>query len=108
MAAKASHEAKGPATRLQWLSSEFNLLADIASPVAKGRMPIVLAEIYQQAFSLPDGFKGRNRKHLETVGRKVSSLPADHPVVAIQREFLGKCEELGADQRKDCIEVLQI
>ncbi len=67
----AKESAKGNATKLQWLVNDLLLNAKLA-PNQTFTINKLLREYYDLAFSLPDGFKGRNARRF---ARLMENLP---------------------------------
>jgi thiol-disulfide isomerase/thioredoxin len=99
--AKARESAQGNATRLQWVVADLLLNAKVPGPNQARRVATLLSSYYDLAFTLPDGFAGRNAVRARTVARKATewTWPEVQAVVSRNRE---RCQARHPDRANDC------
>ncbi|MFK7826279.1 MAG: thioredoxin family protein [Oligoflexales bacterium] len=99
--AKARESAKGNATKIQWTVSDL-LLTIKLQPSNIGQIEKLLEEYYGLAFSLTDGFLGRNQVRANKVLRGIKSLPSNEKISAISLKNQKKCSQLKAKNSESC------
>ena len=108
---QAFDKSEGPATRLQWGSSYFNALVDLA-PADAARIEKVAAQLFTEAALDKGAFHERSARSLQRVGKKLTSWNADGQHAAtvkrLQDQLDRVCAKVDAadGQRATCAGVL--
>jgi protein disulfide-isomerase len=100
--AKARKSARGPASRIQWIVNDIALNARADDPAQRAYLLGVLAEYYELATTLPDGFLGRNGARATQVAEALGARWSDPEIAALRARFRPRCEALGEAARSAC------
>jgi protein disulfide-isomerase len=91
----ASRSARGPATRIQWLSSHVVRLTRLGSgPEMERELTAALDELFQVVEADPGGFSGRNAVRLGKVADSLQALRERPAVRATLARHAGQCAGL--------------
>jgi protein disulfide-isomerase len=99
---KARESATGKASRLQWIANDALFHAKIASPGDHGHLLGLAREFYEAAFSLGDGFRGRNRDRAEAVRAALAPFRRESAFVELFERLAARCASLPAEERDAC------
>lgn len=98
----ARESAKGRATKLQWLVSDLAMVAKSKSNDRDAQLGRLAKEYYEMAFSLTDGFAGRNASTAKKVARNLADHRQAAPVRKVVETFAPQCQGLSAEGRAVC------
>lgn len=93
---KARKSAKGKATRLQWIANDLLLNMKLNSKGQTAHILPLIQEFYDLAFSLPDGFSGRNLLRVQNLAKSIRPLLAEDRIKKTLEEYGKVC----ADSKK--------
>ncbi|TKD10312.1 thioredoxin family protein [Polyangium fumosum] len=99
---KAREGAGGRATRLQWITNDIVFHAQLEGPPPRAYLVAQAEAFYELAFSLPDGFQGRNRTRAEQVASALAVLKDDPDSVKLVSRLHERCSSLPADAAERC------
>ncbi|MDI1449976.1 thioredoxin family protein [Polyangium sp. 6x1] len=99
---KAREGAGGRATRLQWIANDILFHAKLEGPPPRAYLLAQAEAFYELAFSLPDGFQGRNRTRAEQVRSALAALESDPDFVKLVSRLRDRCASLPADAADRC------
>ncbi|MDC3957447.1 thioredoxin family protein [Polyangium jinanense] len=103
---KAREGAGGRATRLQWITNDILFHAALEGPPPRAYLLAQAEAFYELAFSLPDGFQGRNRTRAEQVKAALAALKDDPEFAKLVMRLRDRCSSLpanGAERCRDCL-----
>jgi hypothetical protein len=89
---KARGLAKGRATKLQWIVSDLQANAK-AQPIKESHLAQLTKGYYSLAFSLEDGFSGRNATRAGFVAEALKSYNKEGPVAKVLASYARACRE---------------
>jgi len=90
---KAAREsAKGPATRIQWISNDLLRTARLAAPNQDERLAALVKLYYDTALALPDGFKGRNAARARRVAAQLKPWLAKPDFRRLVDDYAKRCQ----------------
>ena len=110
--AKAWDQSTGPATRVQWGTSYFTALVDLA-PKDAARIEKAAAKLLMEATQDPGAFQGRSVRGLKRVSDKLLAWNKDGQHAAVMRRLQGQmnavCPRVDAadGQRATCSGLLK-
>lgn len=100
---RARKSAEGRATRLQWVVSDIGMTARLDEDTQNKRLRELFRELYDVAFSLRDGFMGRNYRYLEKAQAVVKEKAKKDPtLVAAALYFKPDCQKLVGKSQTRC------
>ncbi len=97
----AKESARGNATRLQWITSDLLLNMQLA-PDNSFKINKLLREYYDLAFSLKDGFKGRNARRAEQVKLATQAYSRKKDLAQTMQFYVKRCPSSPAEAHKTC------
>lgn len=98
----AKNSAKGSATKLQWIVNDLLLNARLA-PHQTFAINKLLREYYDLAFSLPDGFRGRNARRFARVMETIPKLTKqDAAINGTLRFYKQRCSLSKGSVKESC------
>jgi len=97
---KARETATGSASRLQWITNDLLFQAKIGKTE---ELPAIAKTFYDLAFSLPDGFRGRNRTRAEQVRAALSPARKAPALLKLLSSYRVRCSSLPARDRDVCV-----
>jgi len=98
---KAREGAAGRATRLQWITNDILFHAKLEPP-PRGYLLGLAGEFYELAFSLGDGFYGRNRTRADQVRGALEVLGRDPEYDKLLARLAERCASLPSADRGAC------
>ena len=101
--AKARESARGKATKIQWTVNDLLLTIDL-QPTNIVKIEKLLKDYYELAFSLNDGFLGRNKLRASKVLRAIKSLPASEKLKGALVNNSKSCKTLNDKNALNCQE----
>jgi len=99
---KAREGAAGRASRLQWIANDVLLNAKLEGPSQRVYVLALVGEFYEVAFSLADGFRGRNRTRAEQVFAAIGPFRAEPAFAEALSKLAGRCASLPEQDRDAC------
>ena len=99
---KAREGAGGRATRLQWIANDILFQAKLEGPLPRVYLVAQAEAFYELAFSLGDGFHGRNRIRADQVKSALAVLGDDPAYAALVTRLRDRCEKLPDATRASC------
>ncbi|MDI1480720.1 thioredoxin family protein [Polyangium sp. y55x31] len=99
---KACEGAGGRATRLQWITNDILFHAELEGPPPRAYLLAQAEAFYELAFSLPDGFQGRNRTRAEQVKSALAALKDDPEFAKLVSRLRDRCASLPGDGAERC------
>lgn len=91
--AKARKSAKGRASKLQWIQADVAMTAGIKNRRQVPRLATLLADFYDTASSLDDGFQGRNARTAAKVADSIRPFLDQNPIKKIVSKAAKRCYE---------------
>lgn len=99
---EARKSAQGRATKLQWLVSDLAMVAKTKSANQEKQLGQLAKEYYELAFSLTDGFAGRNASAAKKVAKNLKDHKNSVEVAALVKAYVKQCAQLGEPGRQAC------
>lgn len=99
---KARRTAQGRASRLQWMANDFVLHAKVNPSENSAYLIALLEEYYSLAFSLGDGFMGRNQTRAEQIKTALAALSGPKDLLQLRRRFREQCHNLKGENQNNC------
>jgi len=97
----AKESAKGNATRLQWITNDLLLNLRLA-PQNAFAVNKLLREYYDLAFSLPDGFKGRNARRARSVRDALKKVAKKEALQETLEFYKERCKQNSMEKPETC------
>ena len=103
LSAKARESAEGRATKLQWSVSHLILICKYGKHFGQERVHEAISDYYKTAFTLGDGFLGRNGLRSEKVAGSIKDYISGLSLTGLLKEYKVRCGGDSDINRKKCI-----
>jgi protein disulfide-isomerase len=100
--AKARQSARGSASRIQWIVNDVALNAKAEDAPSRAYLLGIVAEYYELATGIRDGFVGRNATRAEQVAAAIEPIRKSPELVAMFKRYRARCDKLEGESRSAC------